>query len=446
MRKRFAAAGYIATLILVLLLCLTQAAYAQPPGMPHQFVGNVTANGNPASGATVSARVGGSEVATATTDAQGSYSLQVSGSNGATVEFYVNNVKAQPAYTLSSGAITNLNLTAGGSSGSGSTPPPPPPPPPPAPNPVTSESEPTPPTSTTPASESQSQQQQSASATAKTITAAVLGSAGSIRLSNAGALQSDTVLSSADGAVKLSFKANTTVNIPEGQSLTVTLESAPPAPPANTEVVKAFKFTPSGSEFQPAITLILKYDPTSLPAGVTEESLFVACWDGSKWSAISSTADTQAKVITAQISHFSIFAILGVTGGAPAPRPASFIISSFNVSPTSVEVGEPVTITAAVTNSGGSQGSYTAVLKVNGAVEAEKEISLSPGETKTVTFTIRKESAGKYNIAIDGKSGSFQVGTAGKSEGPSMQLMIGFGVCGILIIVLIVLIVRRLTA
>jgi hypothetical protein len=264
-------------------------------------------------------------------------------------------------------------------------------------------------------------------------------------LSQGGVLQSATTLSSADGAIQLSLKANTTVNI-QGQSLAVTKELSPPVSPADTAVIAAYKFSPSGSTFKPAMTLTMKYDTAPLPAGVNEAGLFIAYWDGSKWSALSSTIDTQAKTMTAQVSHFSTFAVLGMVGKAVPPKPASFAVSDLKVSSSSVRSGEPVTIAAAVTNSGGSQGSYAVVLKLNGVVEAEDEITLGAGETGVVTFTVSKDTAGTYSVAIDGKSSSFKVSTpAATDDLPSLPLII-FGFGGLLIIVLIVIIARRLAA
>ena len=277
-----------------------------------------------------------------------------------------------------------------------------------------------------------------------TINAAVLGHAGSFSISSGGVLGTSTTLGSADGAVQLSLKANTTVTI-QGQSLTVTAEPSPPAPPADTAVIIAYKFSPSESTFNPTMTLTMKYDPSAFPAGVTESKLYIAYWDGSKWAALSSIIDTQAKIVTAQISHFSVYAILGTVGTAASPEPAKFAVSDLKITPASVSSGEAVTIAAAVTNSGGSQGSYPVVLKIKGTIEAEDEVTLDPGKTEVVTFTISKEGVGSYSVAIDGKSGSFKVTApeTGKTGGWSLPSIGILALGGLLIIILIVVMVRR---
>jgi hypothetical protein len=45
--------------------------------------------------------------------------------------------------------------------------------------------------------------------------------------------------------------------------------------------------------------------------------------------------------------------------------PAEFIISSLSITPSKVKPGEKVTVSTVVTNTGGTEGSYTAILKIN---------------------------------------------------------------------------------
>ncbi|MCJ7654043.1 MAG: hypothetical protein MUO97_01875 [Dehalococcoidia bacterium] len=431
MMRKLAPTCLILLLLLALMLGIAQTAYAQPPPMPQGFWGSVTIDGNAAPpGTTVSVLVGGTEVASATTDAQGMYACTVSGTSGATVGFYVNGVQSQQTYTLSSGAITKLNL----STGTGSPPASPPPPPPPAPTPpTTTPPAPTPPTPTPPTPSGIS------------VSTTILGRADTLRLNQNKVLETATVLSSADGAVKLILKANTTVSI-QGQSLTVTKETSPPSLPADTKLIVAYKFSPDNATFEPPLTLTLKYDLAALPAGVAESGLFIAYWDGSKWSALSSSVDTQAKVMTAQISHFSVFAILGMAGKAAPPKPASFAVSKLKVSPTSVKPGEQVTITATVTNSGGTESSYNAVLKINDVDEAQKQVTLEPKGKQEITFTTSQETAGSYDVTVGDTSGSFKVSmpdTASPGKKLSWPLVGGIAGGVLLIVFLIIVLLRR---
>jgi len=121
-RMKGATALAITLLALVLAMTLGFAPIVSadaPPAPPHQFYGTVKNNGSLVSaGYTVSARVGSTELSSVTTDSQGRYGYDpvfyVSASDGATIEFYVNGVKASQTASFSSGAIAELNLTVTG--------------------------------------------------------------------------------------------------------------------------------------------------------------------------------------------------------------------------------------------------------------------------------------------------------------------------------------------
>ncbi len=269
-------------------------------------------------------------------------------------------------------------------------------------------------------------------------------------LGGGGVLQTATTLSSPNGRVQLSISTNTTVNI-QGQSLTVSVESTPPAAPPNNKLVNAYTFGPSGTTLNPPLTMTLKYDATTLPLEVPESDLYIAYWTGSVWSGLSSTVDTQNKTVSAQVSHFSVFAILGKTSETAPPPAASFSISDLKITPTSVKTGEQVTITATITNNGTAAGSYKAVLEINGADEAEKELTLAPEQAKEVTFTVSKNTDGDYSVAIGSQSGSFAVSSeapaqaTGKSPLPSISIII-LAAAGLLVIILIIVIARKLSS
>jgi len=74
-----------------------------------------------------------------------------------------------------------------------------------------------------------------------------------------------------------------------------------------------------------------------------------------------------------------------------------------------VDIGETVTISVLVANTGEEEGSYTVTLKVNGVVEETREITLAGGASETATFTTAEDEAGTYSVAVDGLTGSFTV-------------------------------------
>jgi len=89
--------------------------------------------------------------------------------------------------------------------------------------------------------------------------------------------------------------------------------------------------------------------------------------------------------------------------------PAAFITSDLSISPSEVYVGERVSISVLVANTSGESGSCVVTLKINGVVEATKEVALAPGASESITFTTSKDVAGTYSVDVDGLTGSFTV-------------------------------------
>jgi len=94
----------------------------------------------------------------------------------------------------------------------------------------------------------------------------------------------------------------------------------------------------------------------------------------------------------------------GNVGDTTPPR-----ISDISVSPSEVNIGEMVTISVLVTNTGSASGSCAVTLEINGAVEATEDVTLSAGASEEVTFTTAKDMPGSYSVAVNGLSGSFTV-------------------------------------
>jgi len=103
------------------------------------------------------------------------------------------------------------------------------------------------------------------------------------------------------------------------------------------------------------------------------------------------------------VSDEYIFTTLG------KPPAAAFITSNLIISPSEVDVGEAVTISILITNAGDAADSYAVTLKINGVVEATKEVTLSAGTSQEVIFTTSRDVAGTYAVDVDGLSGSFTV-------------------------------------
>ena len=103
--------------------------------------------------------------------------------------------------------------------------------------------------------------------------------------------------------------------------------------PKGTTIIDVHIFGPDGARFTPAITLVLGYDPASLPQGAKEEQLKVAFWDGATWQYLSSQVDTDVDTITVQVAHFTVFAVLA-PAASPAPAPLSTVVPTPTPAPT----------------------------------------------------------------------------------------------------------------
>jgi hypothetical protein len=175
----------------------------------------------------------------------------------------------------------------------------------------------------------------------------------------------------------------------------------PPAP--QSVIVMGYEFGPDGAQFDPPLKLTLTYDPKTLPFGAEGDKVKLAFWDGSKWVSVDSTLDPVTHAVTAQISHFSEYALI-----AELP-PAKFTLSDLKITTDKTSPDSLVTIQTVVTNVGGNAGKYIAKLTLNSFGVNQKEISLEAGKTETVTFELKNLIPAKYYVGINEKSNQFSV-------------------------------------
>ncbi|MGZ4787555.1 MAG: Ig-like domain-containing protein, partial [Terriglobales bacterium] len=236
-----------------------------------------------------------------------------------------------------------------------------------------------------------------------TVTAAVDGKSAtsSITVLDGGMVSvSGTTLNLASGTVQIAVPSDA---LSGTKSLFVAPSTASATDP---RVVKgtAFDFGPSGTSFAKPVSLKIKYDPANLPPGTEEQALQIHLSGSSGWQVIDgSMADTSAKVVTAEVSHFSTYAILTpptvavVTIRGPPEKPVQ-------ENAVSLVVGETVQLTATLTDADGhvlsnraitwaSSDAGTASVTSSGLVTAVKpgpaKISASAGGvTSSITVTV----------------------------------------------------------
>jgi len=219
-------------------------------------------------------------------------------------------------------------------------------------------------------------------------------------------------ITSGDGLVGVNIDMGTVALDKNGKclkSITGGVNQTPPPPPEGAYLIgSAYDFSPVGATFNPAMSLTLKYNDTALPEGVEEQNLVVAYYDAgnNSWEELDCSHNVGNNTVTAAVSHFTTFAIIGE---ATSPAPAEFTITGFALSSSKVKPGQKLIARVNVTNSGGSEGSYTLNLTINEEVEQTKTVTLAPQATETVTFSITKGEPGSYSVSVDGLTRVFTV-------------------------------------
>jgi len=97
------------------------------------------------------------------------------------------------------------------------------------------------------------------------------------------------------------------------------------------------------------------------------------------------------------------------TGALAVSKTAEFTVTNLIIDPLEADVGQPVTISANVTNVGELDGSYSANLTINDVLKENKTILLTAGASKTVEFTNIENAEGNYTVRIGDLSGSFNI-------------------------------------
>jgi hypothetical protein len=148
-----------------------------------------------------------------------------------------------------------------------------------------------------------------------------------------------------------------------------------------------------------------------------------------------------------------------VSPGLPAPRasasppslnwlpPADVRLRNISISPGETQAGQTVTVLANVVNNGASSGSYNVALVINGRVEQQRTVEVSPGAAYPVKFTVTKAQPGTYTVNIGDQKSSFIIlGTGNKPSGgmgEGILLVVVTAVIAMLVLLLIIVARRR---
>jgi hypothetical protein len=152
-------------------------------------------------------------------------------------------------------------------------------------------------------------------------------------IDKSGVVNLDMDLTFSNGLVKIKIPKGAMALTADGIPLnTIQVQSAEqlPVPPSNCQIVGlAYDLGPHGATFAPYITLTLGYDPGLCPKGTSQQNLVIAYFDveTGKWVNLQCAVDTTNHLITAEVQHLTVFAIVAEAG----PRSPSTIGVSWSL-------------------------------------------------------------------------------------------------------------------
>ncbi len=115
-----------------------------------------------------------------------------------------------------------------------------------------------------------------------------------------------------------------------------------------------------------------------------------------------------------------IIVSLGTVGYYYHTQPAEFQVANLTVYPLKAAIGQPVAISANVTNIGDEAGNYSLDLNINDIAGDKKTIALSGGESEIVMFLVTEIAEGNYSVRVADLNGTF---TTAASTAPSTLIL-----------------------
>jgi hypothetical protein len=212
-----------------------------------------------------------------------------------------------------------------------------------------------------------------------------------------------------DGAVRLQVSGGTSALGADSRPLAgIDLQTVeePPVPPAEYYIVgQAADLGPDGSTFDPPLSISLRYDPSLLPPGVSEEDLVISYYDeeNGAWIELQCVVDVENHTVTADVGHFTLFAVMVKAASA------DISVRNLTLSADEIVAGEYLTVSTGVFNTGEAESTRILTLMVNGELEATEEITVAAGAGETASFTISRAIPGSYDVEIDGYASQFTV-------------------------------------
>ena len=285
----------------------------------------------------------------------------------------------------------------------------------------------------------------------------MLGETGKLEISADGTVGEPFSLTDPDGNFILDIKSGTQITGRDNQQLSrieLKIVDTSIILPDNTVILTPiYQLTgytrdrqPTVIIFSPSANLTIKYDPERLP----ENALVPVIVNYSDELGLIRLPAPPDEVIEigmakASITHASLFAVIVEVLPPPPPLPANFEVSNLVINPKQAQMGQPVTITITIANTGATGGSTKLYLIIDGMVHLDREVTLAANSSQTLTFEVSNLSAGRHEVRIAGLSGNFKVvSTAVAPLGSEINWnILDLGIGGIVLLGLVTLYLFR---
>jgi len=161
------------------------------------------------------------------------------------------------------------------------------------------------------------------------------------------------------------------------------------------------------AKFSENFLLTINYNEADVPPGAF---IFIAFYDEElrQWVQLDPAWDIIQPVgtISSYVNHFTVFTVMAEKTKVV---PASISLESVSAGAQAINLGDSITVTAALANTGGLAGEYTLLFRMTGMADITRTLSIKPGETRNVEFTLIPDQPGTYKININGLTDSFVV-------------------------------------
>jgi hypothetical protein len=202
-----------------------------------------------------------------------------------------------------------------------------------------------------------------------------------------GRTTTDGLLTTLDGVLSISIPSGTFIRNAAGQPqpfISALVETSPPSIEPHQRMIYAYSLGTPGATFSPTVGMTFFYNETGIPKEILESNLFIGQWDGVRWNALPSLVDTIANSVSASITNFSTYALLGFVQVPPVlavTSPVNGAVFDTGTVTLSIDV-DNLTLLAGTRPNIAGEGRVIYYLDVEIPVEQGKTAITAPG-----TFT-----------------------------------------------------------